>query len=379
MRPFQTTPATLLALCASCMFTFVPSAQGASFDCGKVTKGVEKTICGNEEISALDEQLLVAYKKAMAGAPDPELYKKEQQAWLRIRNKACYVLMGMSTSLSTDADEDCLADLHRDRIETLEYEATRSTNERKKSWASEAPLSMAAPLGERFRIHPMHESDRNLGHGYAVCEAMVRWANKNPDEMICPAEVARTLPGIEDVEWQPLDPKAHEELIYKFHLFAALESLAIKGHFDSREVYFEGSKSDKWPDSVFQQNLRDKVKTDIATGLMMWVYRGKMDFSWEPVDIEVSVIRLKRPDAHCLWNATKPTTGSIAFVTTDLKELDQNINSHTSNITGGRMLRRFKGQVFLINASEVARMQIERNYGVSICEISDNPTYWRNK
>lgn len=356
-----------------------PSVQAASFDCATSMDDVEKTICKNAELSKLDERLSAVYKKALVGAPEPGQLKKEQRTWLKIRNEACYVLMGQTTLLSTYPDEDCLIDLYRDRIETLEYEASRSMTERKRAWASEASLSMAAPLGERFEIHPMHESDRNLGHGYAVCEAMVRWANRNPDEMICPAEVARTLPGIEDVEWQSLDPKAHEELIHKIYLFATLHSLAIKGRFNSWEVYSKGSKSDKWPNDEFLQKLPSRVKADIAAGLKMWVYRGEMFFDWTVGARKVTVIRMERPDAHCLWNGSKPVTGSIAFVASDLKELDESVNSHASFNTGPRMLKRYKGQIILINALNDAMLSIERNYGHDFCVISENPTYWRNK
>lgn len=357
-------------------------AQAASFDCAKAGNEIEKVICGNNEISKLDERLSASYKKALAGAPDPAQFKMEQQAWLKIRNDACYILMGMSRLLSTYADEDCLIDLYKDRTQTLEYEASRSISERKKMWASEAPLSMVALPGERFQISPMQESNHNLGHGYAICEAMVRWANQNTDEMTCPADVAHTLPGIEEVEWQQLDPKEHEELIYKFSLLAAVDSLAIKEPSISRRIYFGDHKSDKWPDSHLQQKLRDKVKADIASGIKMWSYRGVLFFWGQGGGREVTVIRLEHTDAHCTKNASKATIGSIAFVTNDLKELDRSVYSDRSFVIDGRMLKRFKGQTFFIKASEepyFANFEIEHEYGADICEIGDKSIYRRRK
>jgi uncharacterized protein len=39
--------------------------DAASFDCGKATSEVEKLICGNEELSRLDDSLSEAYQEAL--------------------------------------------------------------------------------------------------------------------------------------------------------------------------------------------------------------------------------------------------------------------------------------------------------------------------
>ena len=55
-----------LALCP------VDKAQAASFDCGKAATKVEKMICGDEELSKLDDKLGKVYQDVMSKANDAE-------------------------------------------------------------------------------------------------------------------------------------------------------------------------------------------------------------------------------------------------------------------------------------------------------------------
>lgn len=56
---------------------------GASFDCGKARTKIERMICADPKISALDEELVKVYKEASGLAPDPPAFKTAQQDWLR--------------------------------------------------------------------------------------------------------------------------------------------------------------------------------------------------------------------------------------------------------------------------------------------------------
>ena len=77
----------LFLLLASAFFVNV--AFAASFDCGKAQTGVERLICTNPRLSALDDELATAYKDALGLAPDPAALKKEEQSWLKkVRNSA---------------------------------------------------------------------------------------------------------------------------------------------------------------------------------------------------------------------------------------------------------------------------------------------------
>lgn len=61
-------------------------AQGASFDCDKTLTKVEKIICSNPELSALDEELDKVYREALQKAPDQSALKLQQLGWLKERN-----------------------------------------------------------------------------------------------------------------------------------------------------------------------------------------------------------------------------------------------------------------------------------------------------
>ena len=68
---------TLFVICIAC----AGELSAASFDCSKASNKVERTICSVASISALDEKLAVAYKKAGSS------YKQSQRDWLKKRNK----------------------------------------------------------------------------------------------------------------------------------------------------------------------------------------------------------------------------------------------------------------------------------------------------
>ena len=62
--------------------------QSASFDCAKGTTLVEKTICADAQLSARDDALMEAYKRALVESKDANRIKAVQRAWLKnVRNK----------------------------------------------------------------------------------------------------------------------------------------------------------------------------------------------------------------------------------------------------------------------------------------------------
>ena len=63
------------------------SVFGTSFDCSKAQSEVEKMICANPELSALDENLSKAFIKVLKATDDKDQLKKEQFAWIRKRDK----------------------------------------------------------------------------------------------------------------------------------------------------------------------------------------------------------------------------------------------------------------------------------------------------
>lgn len=82
-------------------------AQAASFDCGKAVSKIEKFICGDDELSKLDETLSKTYRQALKrSGDDKQQVIKEQRFWLKITHMSC-------------KDAACLKELYAKRIHEL--------------------------------------------------------------------------------------------------------------------------------------------------------------------------------------------------------------------------------------------------------------------
>ena len=94
------------AIFIAAIAAFTSGARAASFDCIKASSLVEKTICADSQLSALDDTLTQVYKKAVAGAVNPDALKSEQRVWLTtIRNKC--------------SDVACLKSAYNERVSAL--------------------------------------------------------------------------------------------------------------------------------------------------------------------------------------------------------------------------------------------------------------------
>jgi uncharacterized protein len=80
-------------------------AQAASFDCAKASTKVETMICGDAELSKLDEDLNTAYLSAMQDGSLTKAARRDQKEWLKVRN-GC-------------ADKKCVKDIYESRIAQL--------------------------------------------------------------------------------------------------------------------------------------------------------------------------------------------------------------------------------------------------------------------
>jgi len=79
-----------------------------SFDCAKATVAVEKAICGNEQLSALDRQLSEVFRTASAAAllasgPELERLRSTQRNWLRTRDQ-CRSISCVTSAYQTQID-----------------------------------------------------------------------------------------------------------------------------------------------------------------------------------------------------------------------------------------------------------------------------------
>lgn len=80
----------------------------ASFDCAKASTKLEKLICSDKELNALDDALGKAYKKALSGAADRDALKNGQKEWLKNTLRPC------------DIDKACLVPAYKNRIAALD-------------------------------------------------------------------------------------------------------------------------------------------------------------------------------------------------------------------------------------------------------------------
>lgn len=78
----------------------------ASFDCGKAQTLVEKAICQNPSLSALDVELAAVYQTALQSLPDKPALREQQRQWLLNTRNPCQ-------------NETCLKRAYQQRIDTL--------------------------------------------------------------------------------------------------------------------------------------------------------------------------------------------------------------------------------------------------------------------
>jgi uncharacterized protein len=96
-------------------FLFVGSLEAASFDCKKASTFIENAICQDSELSRLDDELSIAYKKMWKTQNDKTNLKNDQFAWIKEDRDKCLSI-------------DCLKISYSNRIKDLEKFASFSQN-----------------------------------------------------------------------------------------------------------------------------------------------------------------------------------------------------------------------------------------------------------
>lgn len=82
------------------------NAYSASFDCAKASTVVEKSICNNAPLSALDDQLTAIYSKAFKASSAQSELKKQELDWIKTKRNIC-------------TTEDCISAAYISRIAEL--------------------------------------------------------------------------------------------------------------------------------------------------------------------------------------------------------------------------------------------------------------------
>jgi aspartyl protease family protein len=99
---------------ATAILLLVPTVSySAGFDCRKASTLVEQLICRDKKLSALDDQMALAFKSGKTASDDPERLRFEQRQWIENIRDAC-------TSL------DCLYNAYDARLAELASGGIRS-------------------------------------------------------------------------------------------------------------------------------------------------------------------------------------------------------------------------------------------------------------
>lgn len=172
------------------------AAQGASFDCAKATTAVEISVCADDELSRLDDEMNRVYLDARVASPRSEALRINQLQWVSRRN-AC-------------ASQDCVRDAYQERIATLRQVGQSTTGT---AAARGAPRAGTKP---RFTMHS--------GRGWAVCEAYVRLLNlapANEGAPLCDLKLDR-VPGMTVAETEELQIAEHLPLVHEIELIVGV-------------------------------------------------------------------------------------------------------------------------------------------------------------
>ena len=102
-----------LLILSACLIAI--NVNAASFDCRKATTLIEKYICSDQQLSDLDDLLMLAYKKAMSNSVSPEQVKAQQISWLKNVRNACQT-------------PECLKQVYSDRINVLVSSITENSS-----------------------------------------------------------------------------------------------------------------------------------------------------------------------------------------------------------------------------------------------------------
>lgn len=102
------------------IFTLViEPAKAASFDCSKAKSNIELSICANNELGGLDDELLIAYKSSRDQLSDQgkSALKSTQNQWIKNLKSSCDTEKNYKTNKSEI--EECLINEYRVRIGAL--------------------------------------------------------------------------------------------------------------------------------------------------------------------------------------------------------------------------------------------------------------------
>jgi uncharacterized protein len=165
----------------------------ASFDCALASAPIEKLICSDDDLAALDAALGQAYGARRQGLSRDEAaaLRREQRDWLHNRLTACDVPSAQDGA-PPDESLPCLLDLYRERMQALGGTAP-APREVHPAAAAASAAALSADLGRDEKVFTVDRAGR-----FAVrLESKVGAALEVIDRMAGPSPVAGE-PGKQD-------------------------------------------------------------------------------------------------------------------------------------------------------------------------------------
>ena len=140
---------THISIFITILFLLPTPAQSAGFDCALAGTKIEKLICQDMELSALDSRMSEAYEQALTPTNDTSQMKEQQHRWLRdVRNRC--------------SDFYCLKSAYTRRIEQLSTKSTWMTNEKEQAICKAVVDAINdGSMAKRIKsFEPANEDDR---------------------------------------------------------------------------------------------------------------------------------------------------------------------------------------------------------------------------
>ncbi len=183
-------------------------SNGASFDCTKASDKVEHMICDDVELSKLDDELSVQYKKILTDPHKLNALDITQKQWLNYRNRC-------ETAI-------CIKNNYEDRLFELDF-IVRGLKKNKEISRYVTEEELREMRGEPIQDE---EKDNETVAGEAFCQIVLGALNNtHPSnyDRPCLADEIFKIPGVSNPEWIPLDIAQHEDLAKKIITLGSVE------------------------------------------------------------------------------------------------------------------------------------------------------------
>jgi len=238
------------------------SVQAASFDCAKAASKVEKLICGDAELSKLDEELNAAYKTALQEKQQAASVRQTQKRWIDKRN-ACQ-------------NTECLKNAYLTRINELNVMASAHTDTVKQGAKDNSPND------QRYSFV------LTKGNGVPVCDAYLERLNTSTYEKppYCDRPESDVVKGFTKLNRVPLSPADVHDL---FPIVSTFLGLANQKNLDWADMNLQKRLTQTGQSRLTEAGSKS-LQMDLDGGwAKMWRYEPPIDIDNDGVPDNVEV------------------------------------------------------------------------------------------